>query len=1510
MISWTVQHATTVLLTVLAIAIFGTVSYISLPRESSPDIKIPLVLVTTPYPGASPSDIEGLVSNPLENELAGLKNIKKLESTSSEGVSIVSIEFETDVIIEDALQRTRDRVNRARANLPNDVDPSSVREISFSDMPVMLVTIAGNADQEVLKQLAEDLEDSVKRIPGVLSTSISGGLEREYQVLVDPGRLNHYGLGFNDILGALQNENVNIPGGSVSRNTDDLMLRVPRTFTNAQDIEGVAVKRVGDQPVFIRDLGRVTDGYASRNSYARMNGTPAVTLSITKRAGANIIEVADQVRADALGAAAAWPEGVNYRILADQSVDIRNMITELQNNIFTALLLVVTVLLFFMGARNSLFVALAIPLSMLISFAILDILGFTLNMVVLFSLILALGMLVDNAIVVVENIYRHLELGYSKTDAAIKGTKEVAIAIAASTATTIAAFFPMVFWGGIMGEFMGYLPKTVIIVLLSSLFVAVLILPVATSRLMRANSESKSSNPNAALRLEEGTLRYTVMMAYRRLLVFSIRYRYVSAALGVIALLFTFSVYYALNHGTELFANVEPNRARVQVQLPDGTELARTDEVTRKVESFIAANKNVDVWTAESGVSGDAFVGSNNTANAARITVDFLPHPTMAKPGERARIESTFDTIKTLRNQVSAIPGAQISVEKEEMGPPVGPDIELIVTGPNFIDVGTYVQKVKRDIAKIPGVTEVDDDYRVNRPEMALRTDRGAAKRVGVSSAVIGNTVRTAVAGTKATTVRERDKETDVIVQLAPEYRSDVQSILGLRLPGREDTSPDTFPVPLSAVASYELAGGTGAIRHVDQDLAVTIRADVPDDFNINQVQTDVADRIAQYSLKGSELTDLALPAGFNITMAGATDDQKETEAFLSWAFLVALALITVILVTQFDSLAMPLIILCTVVLSLIGVLWGLLITGTPFGIMMTGIGVISLAGIVVNNAIVLLDYVKQLRKGGMSVFDALVQAGMIRFRPVILTAITTILGLIPMAVGAALQISYTTIGPIPVPYIRLLLGGQSAGWWGPMAIAVIFGLAFATLLTLVMVPTLYSIFDDISRLPQRFRRAPVAATAIGLLCVCIGIPKAHSMTFEDAWRAAQENNLDIRQTAEQAHEAKTQHLLTWGYMGPTVQAHAGYTFNQYEASLDMGEAFTPLADVLPAGMELDFGEPIIIQPKRFFMGGLNISQPLLNAATTPALLSSARQLKATRFQIERNVQQIKAQVAQTYFRHLAAVEAEKISVQSLDVAKHQLALVTKQVTAELEPKRALIQAELRHAQASRQLLEVQAQRTQTENMFRMVIGVAPEDLSWTFEEKNTLPSALEEALETASLHRKDVTASAFHVSASKLQKTVMKLNWLPRIDGNLDVIYTENTGFVDEPFFWTAGIRATMPLWDGGTRLAQIRRASSQARIAEINQERTRQIAENEVKAAWANWISNQKAVSTVQHELALATEFFNLAQRSYTAGQGTWLELQEAELGLSQARFSALNVQVASELAAVQLLLALGTY
>ena len=1525
MIEWFVKHATTVFLGVLAITVFGLISYISLPREASPDITIPFVMVATPYSGSNPKDIEGLVTIPMENELSGLRNVKKMTSTSSEGLSVVTLEFEPDVQIEDALQRTRDRVNRARAKIPDDAEQSSIREISFSDIPVLIVTIAGDTDQNVLKGLAEDVEDEVRRIPGVLGTAVAGGLTRQVNVLINPGRLNHYGLSLDDVIGALRSENVNIPGGNISRDMGNVTLRVPQTFTSAQEIERVAVKRIGGKPVFVSDLGRVEDSFATRASYARMNGVPAVSLSVTKRAGSNIVDIADEIKAIVEAHTPKWPEGVYHRVLADQSTDIRNMVTELQNNILTALILVITVLLFFMGTRNSLFVALAIPFSMLISVSLLQLLGFTLNMVVLFSLILALGMLVDNAIVVVENIYRHLELGYSRIDAAIKGTQEVAVAIAASTATTVAAFFPMIFWGGIMGEFMGYLPKTVIIVLISSLFVAICIIPVAASRLMRPVKNGPIEQTGEALTAQQGSLRWRIMMAYKRTLQFSIRFRYASAGLGALALLITMVIYGFANHGTELFANVEPNRAIITVRASEGTELAWTDKVTRQIESILAKESNVDVWVAESGVTGDALGGSSNSTNKAKITVDFQPHQTMAQSHQTPRGESTFTTIKRIREAVSVIAGAEISVEKEEMGPPVGPDIEVIVSGKSFHEVGQYVQRIKRDLGSIEGITEISDNYQVNRPELALRTHRGAAKRVGVSSAVIGNTLRTAVAGTKATTIREGENETDVVVQLAPEYRQDVQSVLSLTLPGREDTSPDTFPIPLSAVASYEMSGGTGPIHHTDQDLAIAIRADVPDNFNTNEIQMLVEQRLEFYRTGIQQGEDTAfteplpqhsglqLPPGFDIQMSGATDDQEETVAFLLWAFGIAIALITIILVTQFDSIALPLIIMGTVVLSLIGVFWGLLLTGTPFGVMMTGIGVISLAGIVVNNAIVLLDYVKQLRKKGASVEEALVQAGMIRFRPVILTAITTILGLIPMAIGVAMEFGLTWYGPIPLPYMRLLIGSQSAGWWGPMAIAVIFGLGFATVLTLIMVPTLYSIIWDMQQLGKRiFRRSNAATAALFLLCA--GLTQAPQPTqaadFDEVWAEAKQHNLQLKLLDEQRSVARSQNLQAWSYLSPQLSLHASYTFNQYETALDMSEFMGGITDMLPPGTELDFGEPVIVQPKRFFSGGLSITQPIFNATAGAALVGADRNVLATDQSVVRQTQLIKATVARNFYSLAIARESVELAQQAVVTAEKQRELANRQVQAGLVPRRVLLQAELRLSQAERDVVRAREERTRATNGFVRSTGIqAPETLQWAGAAP-ALPESLEDALQRAKNGRADLHAERHRKRAARARTNAARLGWVPRLNGSFDLLYTENTGFLDQKMFWTGGIQATFSLWDGGNRLAQTRIAASEERSFEVNILSIEQQIKEEVEIAWDAHESASSATLAVEREVLLAEETHTLTLREFETGQATWLEVSQSELAVNNARLGALRTRMRLRLAEVSLLLATAMY
>lgn len=1033
MIEAIVRRRAIVYLATFFLIVGGAITYaFLLPREANPDVTIPVITVTTPYIGVSPEDIESLVTNPIENELAGIKDLKKMTSTSYEGMSAIVLEFEPEVVVSDALQRVRDRVSRATPKLPEDAEDTEVQEISFSDLPVMIVTIAGNVSEIELKALGERFEEDVRRIDGVLDANLSGGREREIRVQIDPQRLSHYGLSINDVIGAIADENVNVPGGDVRAGEASYLLRVPGEIEDPAEIEGIAIKRVGDRPVFVRDVARVVDGFADRTTYARMNGRTAVSVAVSKRSGANILEVATAVKALAAEHMAEWPEGVRFEVLGDQSKFVNDMVSELENGIITGLLLVLGVLLFFMGVRNSFFVAVAIPLSMLMAFLFIEMFGMTLNMIVLFALIMALGMLVDNAIVIVENVFRHLEEGKGKMEAAIVGTQEVAGAVAASTATTVAAFAPLLFWTGIMGQFMGYLPKTIVIVLICSLAVAVAILPVFLAKLARKAkterdvSEAEELNP--------------LMRTYKRFLEGTIRRKWLTVAMGFVALFATFFLYCGMNHGVEFFPETEPQRGTITVRAPIGTELETTDRIVRQIEAILAATENVDTFVAEVGVAGggqDPMAASQAAANMARITVDFLPDRNTAKEGEKVRVEPTTDTIDALRAAVAAIPGAEIRVEKELMGPPVGKPIDVKVTGDDVHRLGEIAARVRRDFREIEGTTGLTDDYRVGRPEMRLRINRGAAKRVGASTRAVAGIVRAAVAGQKASALRDGEDEYDIVVELAPEFREDLEQVLALRIDGREDTSPDTFPVPLSTVARYELAGGTGAIHHLDQDRVVSITGDVQEGVQPNVVQQAVLKYIAEAEL----------PPGYNLELGGSNDEQEETGIFLAKALAIGVVLILGVLVWQFNSLSTPLIIVFSVVLSLIGVLWGLIITGTPFGIMMTGLGVISLAGIVVNNAIVLLDYVEQLIAKGVPRDEALVQAGLTRFRPVMLTAITTVLGLVPMAVGVSIDFIE----------LKLIVGSANSAFWGPMAIAIIFGLFVATILTLVVVPTMYA---------------------------------------------------------------------------------------------------------------------------------------------------------------------------------------------------------------------------------------------------------------------------------------------------------------------------------------------------------------------------------------------------------------------------------------------------------------------
>ncbi|PLX99037.1 MAG: AcrB/AcrD/AcrF family protein [Desulfuromonas sp.] len=1014
-----INRRSTVLALMLIILLSGIYSYISLPRESFPDITVPYILVVTPYEGVTPSDIENLITHPIERKLKGLKDVEEVRSVSAEGSSMITIEFAPDVDIDNALQRVRDKVDQAKPDLPDDLenDPS-VLEVNLSEFPILMVSVSGDRDETLLKAVGEALEDRIEQVSGVLDVVLSGGRERQIRVEFDPDRLYAYQISLDEIITAIKKENVNNPGGSIDIGQGKYLLRIPGEFTDPAEIDNLVLTQRDGKPLYFKDVADIVDSYEDRTSYARLNGKQSVTLAIKKRTGANIIEVADQVFALLKGAEEQMPPGVELAVTLNQSKDIRRMVAELENSIITGLILVVTVLFMFLGLRNSFFVALAIPFSMLLTFSVIQLLGITLNMVVLFSLILALGMLVDNAIVIVENTYRHMQEGKGGIDAARLAVNEVGWPVVSSTLTTLCAFFPMTFWPGLMGEFMKFLPLTLIITLTSSLFVALVINPTLCGHFMTLGPKDLLSNRPQA----------KIITIYEQTLTVALKNRLLVVLASILLLIGICIAYIAFDHGVELFPDIEPNRAYVEIKAPEGTSLERSNELAHQVESFTLKEPDIRFNIAEIGTSNSQEGGSDSVqSNLTKISLDFLDR--------EDRREDSRQVLDRIRSAVAPIAGAEFKVEKQEDGPPTGPPVSVEISGEDIDVLDRLVSEARGLIKDVPGLVDLKDDFSRAKPEIRIDVDREKASLLGLSTAQIAAMIKAAISGTKLGVYREGEDEYDIVARMPEARRTSVADIGNLLVP--VISGP---PVPLSTVATVELGAGFGSIRHLDQKRVVTISAETYG-RNSNEVLKDVQ----------KQLSSLQLPSGYQVNYSGEQEEQQKAAAFLSKAFIGAIMLIMLVLVTQFNSVLQTLIVMSSVILSLTGVFLGLTLTATPFGIIMTGIGVISLAGVVVNNAIVLIDYINQLLRDGMDVNGALIRAGIVRFRPVMLTAITTILGLLPMAIG--INFDFTSLG--------WEIGGESADWWGPMAVAVIFGLAFATLLTLVVVPVLYSLADS-----------------------------------------------------------------------------------------------------------------------------------------------------------------------------------------------------------------------------------------------------------------------------------------------------------------------------------------------------------------------------------------------------------------------------------------------------------------
>ena len=1009
-----VRNRTTVAVLVVLIIVLGVQSYVTLPRELAPDIPIPIVLVSTAYEGVSPGDIESSVTIKIEKEMAGLKGLKEMRSTSSEGMSVIMLEFLPDMVIEDALQYVRDRLDLAKPDLPTDAEEPSVKEINISEFPILIVSISGELSPLRLKAIADDLEDTTEQLPGVLSVDVVGVREREIRLEIDPDRLASYNLTLPEVLALIPSENVNISAGGLETKGTKFNVRVPAEFVQPSEVDHLLLSVRGGMPIYLSDVATLRDTFKDRDTYSRLNGMNSITLNVKKRVGANIIEVAEAVKLILAEARKQAPAGVEFDVISDMSREIRLMVKNLENNILTALVLVVAVLLIFLGWRTSLIVALVIPLSMLISFAVIQMVGYTLNMVILFSLILALGMLVDNAIVIVENIHRHGQMGYSRRQAAIKGAAEVAWPVTTSTATTIAAFAPMAFWPGIMGEFMSYLPITVIIVLGSSLFVALVISPTVSSVFARAMKRTRK---------EAWAVR-----GYRWFLKHALAHRVTTLVLAVSLLAALVLLYDLMGIGVELFPTIDPKRAMIDIRSPQGTNIHESNRLACDVERIAEPYRQefdhlvTNVGSAGGGVAAFLSGGGGGAPHNANLTLVFKDFELRNRP--------SADVIAHIRGDLADMAGAEINVEKEKEGPPTGAPVTVRIIGKDFKQLEEISKRARDLIADVPGLVNLRSDLEATRPEFSFRPDRREAAMARVNTAVIGNFLKLALFGREVGKYREFKDEYDITVRLPESQRTDIDDLFRLRIPNAAGQC-----VPLSSLGDFEYKGGFGTINHVNQQRVVTLTADAEGRLG-TEVLADVQQRLKK----------LDMPQGYAIGYAGEQEEREKAEAFLTKAFVIAMLLIVLILVAQFNSLTVPFVIMSAVILSLVGVLAGLVICKMPFGIIMTGIGVIGLAGVVVNNAIVLLHYTRQLQRRGMELVEAAIEAGRTRLRPVLLTAATTILALIPMATGVSFDFHK----------MEWMTRSESSQWWRSMAIAVIFGLAFATILTLVVAPTLY----------------------------------------------------------------------------------------------------------------------------------------------------------------------------------------------------------------------------------------------------------------------------------------------------------------------------------------------------------------------------------------------------------------------------------------------------------------------
>lgn len=1093
--SWAIDNKTSVYVLAVFIVLIGMVSYSTIPKEQFPEIIIPTILVSTPYPGTSPTDMENLVTRPIEKQVKSVAGVKKITSNSLQDYSVIVVEFNTDVPASEAKQKVKDAVDKARTDLPNNLpkDPD-VRDIDFSEIPIMYINISGQYDLNKLKKYADRLQDKIETLKEITRVDIVGAPEREIQINVDMYKMQAASVSFRDIETAVAYENMTISGGSIPIGSMRRSIRVVGQFADPEIIQNIVIKSSSGALVYLKDIADIRDDFKEQESFSRFNGENVINLSVIKKSGQNLIAASDKIKQILAEekTSHAYPNDMKVNLSGDMSRFTRNTLEELNNTIIIGFLLVILVLMFFMGFTNAFFVGLSVPLSMCLAYMIMPGLGFTLNMIVMFGFIFALGIVVDDAIVVIENTHRIHKKEPNIVLAAKHAAGEVFLPILSGTLTTLAPFFPLAFWPGIVGKFLHYMPVILIVTLFASLFVAYIINPVFAVSFMKHEYDEKIEKPKTKFIRNFGIITLVIavlafatgfrgvgtfvififlmylffqfvmkkiikkfqenwwpaaMRFYERGLRFFIRGKNPYYLFAGVTLLFVLTIFITAVSKPKVvfFPDNMPNSIDVFIKMPVGTDQFVTDSVTCIVEDRVtkAIGKNNPI--VESIISnvalgaGEGFFDNSTTPEKAKVTVTFVEYK--YRDGE-----NTIPYIPKIRDAIKGIPGAEITVVKNKMGPPTGKPINIEITGDNLDDLITDANAFKRylDSLQIPGIEELKSDFQNNKPEIIIQVDRVRANREGISTAQVGSELRTSVFGKEISKYKEGEDEFPIMLRYEKDQRYNVNTLMNTKITFRDMNTGILRQIPLSAIATINYSDSYGGIKRMNLKRIITISSEVLPGYTANEIVGRIR-KLAQTFPKHD---------GVEINLTGEQEYQADAMQFLTKAMLIALGLIFFILISQFNSMTKSLIILSEVLFSIIGVLLGTVIFNMTISVIMTGIGIVALGGIVVRNGILIVEFTDVLKAKGMKTREAIIEAGKTRITPVMLTATATMLGLVPLALG--MGINFITLFTELNPHIHF--GGDNSMFWGPLSWTIIFGLSFATFLTLVFVPAMYYI--------------------------------------------------------------------------------------------------------------------------------------------------------------------------------------------------------------------------------------------------------------------------------------------------------------------------------------------------------------------------------------------------------------------------------------------------------------------